>query len=105
MTARPSISSGRPASATRNGRYFLYYSVGRRIRRPAGSRRGRGSARGPYRDSGRPLVTGDKAFEAIDPMVFTDRKSGKTYLYVGGSAGARLRVWELKPDMVSIARE
>ncbi len=38
-------------------------------------------------------------------MVFTDRRSGRIYLYAGGSAGATLRVWELKPDMVSIARE
>ena len=38
-------------------------------------------------------------------MVFPDRKSGKIYLYAGGSAGAKLRVWELKPDMVTIARE
>jgi hypothetical protein len=64
-----------------------------------------GRPEGPYRDSGRPLVTGGPGFEAIDPMVFTDRKSGRTYLYAGGSAGARLRVWQLKPDMVSIARE
>lgn len=95
-----------PGVATRNGRYYLYYSVG--PQNPTPSRIGVAVAdrpEGPYRDSGRPLVTGDKAFEAIDPMVFTDRKSGKTYLYAGGSAGARLRVWELKPDMVSIARE
>jgi len=60
---------------------------------------------GPYRDSGRPLVTGGNGFEAIDPMVFTDRRSGRSYLYAGGSAGARLRVWRLKPDMMTIDRE
>ena len=95
-----------PGVATRNGKYYLYYSVG--PQNPTPSRIGVAVAdkpQGPYRDSGRPLITGGQGFEAIDPMVFPDRKSGKTYLYAGGSAGAKLRVWELKPDMVTIARE
>jgi len=85
---------------------YLYYSVG--PQNPTPSRIGVAVAdrpEGPYRDSGRPLVTGGKGFEAIDPMAFTDPRSGRTYLYAGGSAGARLRVWELNPDMVTIARE
>lgn len=95
-----------PAVATRNGQWYLYYSVG--PQNPTPSRIGVAVAarpEGPYRDSGRPLVTGDRGFEAIDPMVFADRRSGRTYLYAGGSAGARLKVWALKPDMTSIARE
>ncbi|MDQ1159142.1 beta-xylosidase [Sphingomonas sp. SORGH_AS 950] len=95
-----------PGVAVRGGRYYLYYSVG--PQNPTPSRIGVAVAdrpEGPYRDSGRPLVIGGPGFEAIDPMVFTDRKSGRTYLYAGGSAGARLRVWQLKPDMVSLARE
>ncbi|KQN81949.1 family 43 glycosylhydrolase [Sphingomonas sp. Leaf62] len=95
-----------PGVATRNGKYYLYFSVG--PQNPTPSRIGVAVAdrpEGPYRDSGRPLVTGGKGFEAIDPMVFNDRRSGKSYLYAGGSAGAKLRVWELKPDMVTIARE
>ncbi len=95
-----------PGVATRNGKYYLYFSVG--PQNPTPSRIGVAVAdrpEGPYRDSGRPLVTGGKGFEAIDPMVFNDRRSGKSYLYAGGSAGSRLRVWELKPDIVTIARE
>ncbi|WP_404337106.1 family 43 glycosylhydrolase [Sphingomonas sp. MMS12-HWE2-04] len=96
-----------PGVATRGGKYYLYFSVG--PQNPTPSRIGVAVAdrpEGPYRDSGRPLVNdGGNGFEAIDPMVFVDPKSGKAYLYAGGSAGATLRVWELGPDMISIARE
>ncbi|WP_375421404.1 family 43 glycosylhydrolase [uncultured Sphingomonas sp.] len=95
-----------PGVARRNGKWYLYYSVG--PQNPTPSRIGVAVAdrpQGPYRDSGRPLITGGNGFEAIDPMVFVDPRSGKTYLYAGGSAGATLRVWELNPDMVGIARE
>jgi len=95
-----------PGVATRDGRWYLYYSVG--PQNPTPSRIGVAVAdrpEGPYTDSGRPLVTGDSKFEAIDPMVFTDPVSGRTFLYAGGSAGATLRTWELGTDMVSIARE
>lgn len=100
-----------PGVASANGKYYLYFSVGPQI--PTPSRIGVAVAdkpEGPYVDSGKPLVTGvlvkdGKGFEAIDPMVYTDPKSGKSYLYAGGSAGSTLRVWELNPDMVTIARE
>ena len=95
-----------PGVATRRGKWYLYYSVG--PQNPTPSRIGVAVADrpgGPYRDSGRPLVTGGRGFEAIDPMVFTDSRSGRSYLYAGGSAGARLRVWRLKRDMVTIAAE
>lgn len=95
-----------PGVATRNGKWYLYYSVG--PQNPTPSRIGVAVAdrpQGPYRDSGHPLITGGNGFEAIDPMVFTDRRSGKAFLYAGGSAGAKLRVWELRRDMVSLARE
>ncbi len=95
-----------PGVTSRNGKWYLYYSVG--PQNPTPSRIGVAVAdrpAGPYRDSGRPLITGGNGFEAIDPMVFTDRRSGRTYLYAGGSAGARLRVWELEPDMVSVRQE
>ena len=51
------------------------------------------------------LVRDGVGFEAIDPMVFVDPRSGKAYLYAGGSAGAKLRVWALNRDMVSVANE
>lgn len=95
-----------PAVATRGGKWYLYYSVG--PQNPTPSRIGvavASSPEGPYRDSGRPLVGGGKGFEAIDPMVFADPRSGKIYLYAGGSAGARLKIWELAPDMITIRRE
>ena len=95
-----------PALASRNGKYFFYYSVGDQSSTP--SRIGVASANspaGPFVDSGRALVTGGNGFEAIDPMVFTDPKDRKPYLYAGGSNGAKLRIWELNTDMVSIKRE
>lgn len=95
-----------PGVATANGKYYLYFSVG--PQNPTPSRIGVAVAdrpQGPYKDSGRPLVTGGNGFEAIDPMVYADPRSGKTYLYAGGSAGSTLRVWELGADMVSLVRE
>lgn len=92
--------------AEKAGRYFLYYSVG--PQNPTPSRIGvaiGNKPAGPFKDSGAPLLTGGDGFEAIDPMVFTDPKSGTTYLYAGGSAGAKLRVFELNPDMISLGRE
>ncbi|MGI4730277.1 MAG: family 43 glycosylhydrolase [Janthinobacterium lividum] len=100
-----------PDMLAANGRYYLYYSVGPQD--PTPSRLGVATCSGPAGpcvDSGKPLLTGGaKAeggpFEAIDPMVFVDPRSGRRLLYAGGSAGARLRVFELAPDMTSIARE
>ncbi len=95
-----------PAVAEKDGRYYLYFSVG--PQNPTPSRIGVAVADGPacpFVDSGRPLLTGGDGFEAIDPMVFTDPASETTYLYAGGSAGATLRVFELNPDMTSFARE
>lgn len=89
-----------------NGKYYLYYSVGPQT--PTPSRIGvavSDSPYGPCLDSGRPLLTGGPGFEAIDPHVFVDPKSGKIYLYAGGSAGSTLRLFELAPDMVSLLRE
>lgn len=95
-----------PALAQGNGRFYLYYSVG--PQNPTPSRIGVAVSDrpgGPFRDSGRPLLTGGDGFEAIDPMVFVDPATAKRYLYAGGSAGAKLRVFELKPNMTEIARE
>lgn len=95
-----------PGVATRDGKWYIYYSVG--PQNPTPSRIGvavSDSPQGPYRDIGHPLVTGGNGYEAIDPMVFVDPKSQIAYLYAGGSAGAKLRVWELRRDMITIARE
>lgn len=95
-----------PDMVAARGKYYLYYSVG--PQNPTPSRLGVAvcdSPKGPCSDSGKPLLTGGNGFEALDPMVFVDPKSGTRYLYTGGSAGATLRVFELKPDMVTIDHE
>ncbi|WP_404373173.1 family 43 glycosylhydrolase [Sphingomonas sp. MMS24-J45] len=95
-----------PDMVAANGKYYLYYSVG--PQNPSPSRLGVAvcaAPQGPCTDSGKPLLTGGKGFEAIDPMVFVDPKSGVRYLYAGGSAGAKLRVFVLKPDMITIDHE
>jgi len=95
-----------PSVLANNGHFYFYYSVG--PQHPTPSRIGVAvgdSPAGPFRDSGKPLLTGGDGFEAIDPMVFADPKSGTTYLYAGGSAGAKLRVFELNADFVSFKRE
>ena len=95
-----------PGVLVRGGRYYFYYSVG--PQNPTPSRLGVAvgdSPAGPFRDSGQPLLTGGNGFEAIDPMAFVDPRSSKTFLYAGGSAGAKLRVFELNEDLVSFARE
>jgi beta-xylosidase len=95
-----------PGVLAKDGKYYFYYSVG--PQNPTPSRIGVAVGdlpEGPFRDSGKPLLTGGKGFEAIDPMAFTDPRSGVSYLYAGGSAGAKLRVFELNPDLVSFERE
>jgi beta-xylosidase len=89
-----------------NQKYYFYFSVG--PQHPTPSRIGVAvgdSPAGPFVDSGKPLLSGNAAFEAIDPMVFRDPNSGSVYLYAGGSAGAKLRVFQLETNLVSIKRE
>jgi hypothetical protein len=96
-----------PGVIEKNGKFYFYYSVGPQSERHP-SRIGvavGNKPEGPFKDSGQPLLTGGNGFEAIDPMVFTDPNSGKSFLYAGGSAGATLRVFEMNDDMVSFARE
>ncbi|MCW1887053.1 family 43 glycosylhydrolase [Luteolibacter flavescens] len=95
-----------PAMAEKKGRYYFYYSVG--PQNPTPSRIGvavGNSPSGPFKDSGKPLLTGGDGFEAIDPMVFTDPANRKSWFYAGGSAGSKLRVFEMADDMVSFKRE
>jgi arabinoxylan arabinofuranohydrolase len=60
---------------------------------------------GPFKDSGKPLVNfkpeGVKGGQEIDPAVFTDPESGKSYLYWGNGY---LAVAELNKDMVSLKK-
>ncbi len=107
--SNPSLLSSKyawaPGVIEKNGTYYFYYSAG-----PKPSYIGvatSDSPAGPFEDSGAPLLAdnNDPGFEAIDPMVFTDPVSGKSYFYAGGSSGSKLRVFELNADMISFARE
>ena len=103
-----------PGIIKNNGKYYFYYSAG-----PMPSHIGvavSDSPVGPFKDAGVALVKDQnqqkdpaerkgRRFEAIDPMVFKDPKSGKHYLYAGGSAGSTLRVFELNEDLISIKEE
>jgi beta-xylosidase len=95
-----------PDMVQAKGHWYFYYSVGPQD--PTPSRLGVATCQGPAgpcADSGKPLVTGGKGFEAIDPAVFVDPKTSTPYLFAGGSAGATLRAWVLKPDMLSVDHE
>lgn len=98
-------SAWAPGLAHKDGTFYLYYSAG-----PKPSHIGvatSDSPAGPFKDSGRALLSdnGDPSFEAIDAMVFTDPAGGTSYFYAGGSAGSRLRVFELNANMTTFARE
>jgi beta-xylosidase len=96
-----------PAMATRDGKFYFYYSVGPQTRQHP-SRIGvavADSPAGPFRDSGKPLLTGGNGFEAIDAMVFADPLTENYYFYAGGSDGSTLRVFEMNDDMISFRRE
>lgn len=78
--------------------YFYYFTAAQKIGvaiadHPAG----------PFKDSVKPLIAkrpaGIKGGQEIDPDVFTDPKTGKSYLYWGNGYMA---VAELNDDMISI---
>lgn len=89
------------------GRYYLYYSA-----KPDAAltddKQGlclavatAAAPAGPFTDSGRPLQCG-QGFVNIDPFVFADPVSGKTYLYWGSGFGP-IKAQELAPDLLSFA--
>ena len=94
-----------PGIHKKNETYYLYYSAG-----PKPSYIGvatSNSPAGPFVDSGAALLAdyGESGFEAIDAMVFTDPQTDISYFYAGGSAGSKLRVFKLNPNMTSFDRE
>ena len=102
----PHHAAWAPAVIRANGKFYLYFSVG--PQNPTPSRIGVAvgvTPQGPFKDSGKPLLTGGKGFEAIDPFVFHDPATRKYHLYAGGSAGTKLRVFELANDLISIGKE
>ncbi|HEV7329481.1 MAG TPA: family 43 glycosylhydrolase [Flavisolibacter sp.] len=82
-------------------KYFYYFTAAQKIGVAVADH-----PTGPFVDSGKPLIEqkpeGVRGGQVIDPDVFTDPRSGKSYLYWGNGfmAGA-----ELADDMVSIKPE
>ncbi len=82
-------------------KYFYYFSAAQRIGVAVAD-----NPTGPFVDLGKPLIDtnpeGVKGGQNIDPDVFTDPKTGKSYLYWGNGfmAGA-----ELNDNMTSIKHE
>ncbi len=90
-----SLHAWAPAIATRNGKFYFYYSAAQNIGVSVAS-----SPVGPFKDPlGRPLVA--KAnfpkMQAIDPMVFVD-DDDRAYLYWGQG---RCKAVQLNDDMIS----
>ncbi len=82
-------------------RYFFFFCAGQKIGVATGD-----SPTGPFVDSGKPLLAGLPKGAGggipIDPDVFTDPVTGKTYLYWGNTF---LAVAELKDDFTSLNEE
>jgi arabinoxylan arabinofuranohydrolase len=84
----------------RDGKYLYYYYF------TAAQKIGVAVAEnpsGPFKDSGKPLISGHpknvKGGQEIDPDVFSDPKTGKSYLYWGNGY---LAVAPLNDDMISL---
>lgn len=81
-------------------KYYYYFTAAQKIGVAVAD-----DPAGPFVDSGKPLIDfrpeGIKGGQEIDPDVFTDPKTGKSYLYWGNSY---LAVVELNEDMVSIKK-
>lgn len=81
-------------------KYFYYYTAAQKIGVAVSD-----NPTGPFKDSGKALVStrpeGIKDGQEIDPDVFTDPKTGKSYLYWGNMYMA---VAELNSDMVSLKK-
>lgn len=82
-------------------KYFYYYTAAQKIGVAVADH-----PTGPFADMGKPLIAskpeGVKGGQEIDPDVFTDPKTGKSYLYWGNGYMAGV---ELNEDMVSIKQE
>lgn len=80
--------------------YYYYFSAAQKIGVAVAD-----EPTGPFKDSGKALIDfrpeGIRGGQEIDPDVFTDPKTGKSYLYWGNSYMA---VAELNEDMISIKK-
>lgn len=79
-------------------RYFYYFCAAQKIGVATAD-----DPKGPFKDSGKPLIAtrprGARGGQEIDPDVFTDPKTNKSYLYWGNGYMA---VAQLNDDMQSI---
>lgn len=82
-------------------KYFYYFTAAQKVGVAVAD-----DPTGPFRDSGRALISerpeGVRGGQEIDPDVFTDPLTGKSYLYWGNG---HLGVYELNDDMVSVKKE
>ena len=82
-------------------KYFYYFTAAQKIGVAVAD-----NPTGPFMDSGKALIDsrpkGVKDGQEIDPDVFTDPKTGKSYLYWGNGY---LAVAALNEDMISIKKE
>lgn len=82
-------------------KYFYYYTAAQKIGVAVSD-----TPEGPFKDIGKPLIDfkpqGVEGGQEIDPDVFTDPETGKSYLYWGNGYMA---VAELNPDMTSIKKK
>ena len=78
--------------------YFYYFTAAQKVGVAVSD-----NPTGPFKDSGKAIVStrpeGIKDGQEIDPDVFTDPKTGKSYLYWGNMY---MGVAELNPDMASL---
>ena len=86
-------------------KYYYYFSGGKQGESKKIGVAVSDNPTGPFKDSGKPLIDfkpeGVKGGQQIDPDVFTDPKTGKSYLYWGNGYMA---VAELNKDMISIKK-
>ncbi|MCV2484544.1 family 43 glycosylhydrolase [Flavobacterium sp. SH_e] len=79
-------------------KYFYYFTAAQKVGVAVSD-----NPTGPFKDSGKAIVAsrpeGIHDGQEIDPDVFTDPKTGKSYLYWGNMY---MGVAELNPDMVSL---
>lgn len=82
-------------------KYFYYFCAAQKVGVATAD-----DPAGPFKDAGKPLIEkyppGTSRGQQIDPDVFTDPKTGKSYLYWGNSYMA---VAELNDDMTSLKEE
>jgi GH43 family beta-xylosidase len=82
-------------------KYFFYFTAAQKIGVAVAN-----DPAGPFVDSGRPLIDkfpeGIKDGQQIDPDVFADPQTGKTYLYWGNGYMACA---ELNEDLISLKKE